>query len=375
MTITVGSTFSGIGGFELAAQQAGMATLWSSEINADARSVLCHHFPESKLHGDIAEIGSHNADAVDLLCGGFPCQDLSVAGKRAGLAGERSGLFYEFARLAAEIRPTWIVLENVPGLLSSQRGADMAAVIGTLCDIGYGLAWRVLDAQNFGVPQRRRRVVIVGHLGNVERAGTVLFEPEGSGGDSPPSGEAQSVVAALTANGVGTCGADDNQAQAGHLIAQMPGQVPALTSRCGNTQDDQRVGQLVTIGFSHTQGLDCQPSESAWPTLRAEGNGHAVAFSQNQRGELVESPYMHSLSTAGGKPGEGYPAVRVADAVRRLTPLECERLQGFPDGWTDVPNAKGKPMSDSARYRMLGNAIAVPVFRWVLERVAQVHAQ
>jgi DNA (cytosine-5)-methyltransferase 1 len=154
--------------------------------------------------------------SVDLICGGFPCQDLSVAGRRAGLRGERSGLFFEFARIAQTLRPTWLLIENVPGLLTSAKGHDFAVIVDTLADIGYGLAWRILDSQYFGVPQRRRRVYIVGHLG-APCPPEILFEPEGGGGDTATGGEQGPAVAFAVRTSAERCmwdGADNLIVQA-----------------------------------------------------------------------------------------------------------------------------------------------------------------
>lgn len=168
------SLFAGVGGFDLAAHNAGIPTIAAVEIDDHARGVLAHRFPNTRLYTDVTKVsgielkGDHDGDVV--LTGGFPCQDLSVAGKRAGLAGERSGLFWHIIRICNEIQPKWLILENVPGLLSSNNGRDMGTVIGALVESGYGIAYRVLDAQYFGVPQRRRRVFIVGCFGDDGRA-------------------------------------------------------------------------------------------------------------------------------------------------------------------------------------------------------------
>ena len=344
----IGSLFSGIGGFDLGLERAGGRVAWQCEIDKDARTVLAEHWPGVECYEDVKEIDA-GAPRVDVLCGGFPCQDLSVAGNRRGLAGERSGLFFEFMRVAGALAPRWVLVENVPGLLSSDDGGDMGTVLGTLADLGYGYAWRVLDAQFFGVAQRRRRVFIVGCLGDAGSAANVLFEPESCEGHPAPCREAGTRVAAPTANGVGTCGADDNQGQAGHLIpigfyphsglqtTFLDDQSPPLTvgstlgipsppgvafpilevgARTGKSTDDERCG--LGIGDGGDPMFTLQASKQ-----------HGVAFSENQRGE-----------------------------VRRLTPTECERLQGFPDDWT-------ASLSDSARYRTLGNAVAVPVAEFI----------
>src|SRR5579883_1745423 len=168
--------------------------------------------------GDFTRIGAEDVGAIDLLVGGTPCQSFSVAGNRAGLDDPRGNLTIEFARLAGRLRPLWLVWENVPGVLSIDGGRTFGAFLGMLVELGYGIAYRILDAQYFGVPQRRRRVFVVGHLGDWCRAAAVLLERQGLCRDTPARRKTRQGVAALTADGVGTCGADDNQAQAGHLI-------------------------------------------------------------------------------------------------------------------------------------------------------------
>ena len=326
----VGSLFSGIGGFDLGLERAGGEIVWQCEIERGARRVLAQHWPGVTCFGDVR--GVDDVADVDVLVGGFPCQDVSLAGNRAGLAGERSGLFHQFIRLAGAITPRWLVIENVTGLLSSQRGRDMGTVLGCLADCGYGWAYRVLNAQYFGVAQRRRRVFIVGCAGDAARAASVLFEPQSCDGDTAPIREPGASVAALTANGAGASGPDDNQGAAGHLI-----------------------------GFHLTQ--DPISSNGFTPALGATSEGMAVAIAENQRGEIVETDYAHAVTAGGGKPGQGYAAVRDGYAVRRLTPRECERLQGFPDDWTAA-------LGDMARYRVLGNAVAVPCAEWIGKRLA-----
>ena len=162
------SLFAGIGGFDLAMQRQGVKVVASVEIDKNCNKVLAKHFPDTKQFNDITTVkGSDLIEAGfvpsrGIITGGFPCQDLSVAGKRAGLAGARSGLFWEAARLVEETQTEWFIIENVPGLLTSNEGRDFAVVLGTMADLGYSVAWRVLDAQYFGVPQRRKRVFIVG---------------------------------------------------------------------------------------------------------------------------------------------------------------------------------------------------------------------
>ena len=374
--LTVGSLFSGIGGTDLALERAGLKVVWNCENDVNCRKVLAHHWAGIPRFKDVRTVNAQSLRSSglvpDALVGGFPCQDVSVAGARAGLAGDRSGLFFEFARLLEEVRPAWALIENVPGLLSSHRGADMGTVLGILADIGYGLAWRVLDAQYFGVPQRRRRVFIVGCLGDRARAAQVLFEPEGVCRDPAQGREKGTLASALTRNGVGGGGgADDNSAQANHLV-------PALTARCGSTMDDQQSMQLQPVAFHMTQ--DPITSEDIAPAIGGvkPTTGYAtvgVAYRKattshgpdNDWERWEEATYTNTLD-AGSNVTRNAHAVVTEMAVRRLTPLECLRLQGFPDTWLD-----SLALSDSVKYRMVGNAVAVPVVEWIGRRLQVAH--
>ena len=234
------SLFTGVGGFDLAAERTGITPAAMCEIDKQAQHVLTTHWPEVPLFTDVKEVTGDSLRGLGIdptrtiLTGGFPCQDVSVAGLRAGLAGARTGLFFEVVRILKEFQPAWFLLENVPGLLTSNNGRDMGTVLWSLQECGYDdMAYRILDAQYFGVPQRRRRVFIAGHLGSTNGwAGEVLALVKGSGWDSDegdeagqettgtvtPSPDRVKPVSALTANGLGGGGPDDNMAQAGHLV-------------------------------------------------------------------------------------------------------------------------------------------------------------
>ncbi len=186
------SLFAGIGGFDLAMQRQGVKVVASVEIDKKCNQVLAQHFPDVKQFTDVTEVKGEDlinagfTPSTGIITGGFPCQDLSVAGKRAGLVGERSGLFWEIARLVEETQTEYFIIENVPGLLSSNNGKDFGVVIGTMADIGYSLSWRVLDAQYFGVPQRRKRVFIVGRRGaDSTSPAEILFNSQGRRGSAP----------------------------------------------------------------------------------------------------------------------------------------------------------------------------------------------
>jgi DNA (cytosine-5)-methyltransferase 1 len=309
-----------------------------SEIEAAPRAILAHHYPSVPCHGDFTTILGDEYGAIDLLVGGTPCQDFSIAGLRAGLDGERGNLSLEYLRLADRTRPRWLVWENVPGVLSIDGGRAFGAILGGMGELGYGFAYSILDAQHFGVPQRRRRVFVVGYLGDWRRAAAVLFERHSLSGHPAPRRETRPIVAALTSAGVGTCGADDNQGQAGHLIAQAFGG--------GNTSG---AIDVATAQTAHGVRLDFDTETFIAHSLRGEG------FDASEDGT-----------------GRGTPLVPVAaSAVRRLTPRECERLQGFPDDYTLVPH-RGRMMADGPRYKALGNSMAVPVMRWIGERIEMV---
>ena len=370
------SVCSGIDAATVAWHPLGWQAVAYSEIDPFASAVLASHYPDVPNVGDMERYCEWQfSSTVDLLVGGTPCQSFSIAGLRGGLADPRGNLALVYLGLVEHFSPRWVVWENVPGVLSADRGRAFGSFLGGLAQLGYGWAYAIRDAQFYGVAQRRRRVFVIGYLGDWRRAAAVLLESESCDGDSAPRRETGTRTAALTANVVGTCGADDNQAQAGHLVADTlrshprPGSntdgavavVPTLTARYGKGTDPDATDGMV-IGFHMTQ--DPIHGDEFSPALGAKSTGMGVAFSENQRAEVVETDIAHQLTTGGGKPGQGYPAVREGLAVRRLTPLECERLQGFPAGWT-------QSLKDGARYRTLGNAVAVPVAEFIGNRIME----
>lgn len=204
------SLFAGVGGFDLALEKNGVNVVAACEIDKKAQKILAKHFPHSKIFDDVSTLtGRELIDAGfdpsnGIITGGFPCQDLSVAGKRAGLSGQRSGLFWQIRRIIDETQTKYFILENVPGLLSSNNGQDMAAVISSLVELGYGIAWRVLDAQFFGVPQRRRRIFIVGCIGDDWRASAQILDiAQGCRGYFEKSEQKRKDSARALAKGVG----------------------------------------------------------------------------------------------------------------------------------------------------------------------------
>ncbi|HLP99187.1 MAG TPA: DNA (cytosine-5-)-methyltransferase [Sideroxyarcus sp.] len=302
-----------------------------SEIEKFPRQVLAHHYPHVPLHGDFTTIKGDEYGAVELLVGGTPCQSFSVAGLRKGLDDPRGNLMLTYLAIADKYRPTWLVWENVPGVLSSNGGRDFGTFLGGLGKLGYGFSYRVLDAQYvrtdgypYAVPQRRRRVFVVGHLGGWQRAAAVLFDSESLRGNPPPRREAGKAVASkikscLDVGCAGTLTAGFGKVGAPEVDAYtcIPTKKwPAETSSCMNAH------------FGDKQGLEDQHINQGAPMF-TEGNG---------------------------------------GMVRRLTPKECARLQGFPDDYlSQVPG-----YSDSAAYKAFGNSMAVNVMQIIGKRIQMV---
>ncbi len=310
--MTVGSLFAGIGGFDLGFERAGFDVRWQAEQDIKAQAVLSARFPTAQMYGDVRTIGAANLEPVDVICGGFPCQDVSIAGKGGGLNGERSCLFFQMVRIAKELQPRWMVIENVPRLLSIHGGRDFHAVLAALAECGFRRSYRILDSRYFGVAQCRRRVFIVLRARRLgDGAETVLFEPKGGDRDSQESGEARARVAATLrgrSHGTGV---------------NTPGR--------GGEDDENLVAFDPLVAFA----------------LRADPGGTGQG---------------HNTTYPGG--------------IRRLTPLECERLQGFPDGWTCLCGEGHRGSSfcacpDSPRYRQLGNAVTVNVAEWIARRIVE----
>ena len=381
-----GSVCSGIEAATVAWHGLGWKPSFFSEIDKFPRAVLAAHYPKVPLHGDFTTIKAGEYDPIDLLVGGTPCQSFSVAGLRGGLADDRGNLALEYLRLAQRLRPRWLVWENVPGVLSSAGGRDFGSILGGLVELGYGFAYRVLDAQFFGVPQRRRRVFVVGYLGDWRRAAAVLFERHSLQGHSPPRRETgQRAAPTISARTEGGGGLGTGFDLDGGVIEWPPQVAPSLYAKFGNKMGlenqhlDSLKGGLFTFAIQERavsenlengpQGKGYQP-DAAY-TLEARNKVQAVAFTQNQRDEIRELTVAGALSAEPGMKQQTYVQT---SAVRRLTPRECERLQGFPDDYTLISH-RGKPAADGPRYKALGNSMAVPVMRWIGERIATVEAR
>ena len=443
-----GSVCSGIEAASKAWEPLGWKPAWFSEIEPFPSAVLAHHWPEVTNLGDMTKIAdavrAGDVEAPDVLVGGTPCQAFSIAGLREGLSDDRGQLTLSYVELANAIdakrrergEPEAIIVwENVPGVLSSKDnafGCFLAGLAGESSELQPAgekwthagcvsgpervIAWRVLDAQFFGVAQRRRRVFVVASARKGFDPAAVLFELDSVRRDSAPSRESQKAVAALTARGVGTCGADDNQAQAGHLIAfgggNTAGHIDVATACTAHgirldfdtetfavhgTQDPDTNCELAhTLGRNNGQENACiafsykdngaDATSDLSPTIRAGNHDKshansgqppaiAYAFKAGQGAKAGGIGYAEEKSPTLTSASSGTnlaPAVMHGVSVRRLTPIECERLQGFPDNHTLI-GWRGKDADecpDGPRYKAIGNSMAVPVMRWIAERIA-----
>ncbi len=376
-----GSVCSGIEAATVAWHSLGWKPAFFSEIENFPRAVLKHHYPETPLHGDFTTIGENDYGTINLLVGGTPCQSFSIAGLRKGMDDDRGNLALEFIRLARRKNARWVLWENVPGVLSSSEGRDFTSFIRGLRECGYSVACRILDAKYFGVPQRRRRIFVVGYLGGWQYPAAVLFEQAGLRGDIKAVGKAGKDVAATLKGGSGNRGyADPSDGNGGGLV--LSNTAKTLMAR-HNKQDPKLENYIVSYGIQ-ANIIDRKPenggnglgfSEETAPTL-TKMDRHAVApcvFEPGATSRLGGAGRVsETCSTLRSEMGDNQPAVLTASGIRRLTPIECERLQGFPDNYTNIPYNKKPHSSDAPRYKALGNSMAVPVMRWLGERIQAV---
>ncbi len=368
-----GSVCSGVEAATVAWHDLGWEPQFFSEFDEFPSAVLKNHYPDVPNYGDMTKYKDWNLNdkSIDLLVGGTPCQSFSISGLRKGLHDDRGNLMLEYLRMADELKPKWIVWENVVGVLSSNKGRDFGTFLTALGEIGYGFAYRVLDAQYFGVPQRRRRVFVVGCLGDWRSAGKVLFKPDCLSGDPAPSREKGERIAPTVTTG------------------------PPF-SRTGNERVEAEA--LVTFSPQNSASNGLSISEHTVPTLQTKKQSavaipihdQATRFS-GKRGEkqdgkgngfgIGEDGAPMNTLTRGDRHAVAYKDyLRFFDTfremkVRRLTPRECERLQGFPDDWTRI-QWKGKKLEecpDGHRYKAMGNSMAVPVMRWIGQQINQVN--
>lgn len=353
------SVCSGIDAATVAWEPLGWRAVGFSEIAPFPSAVLAHRWPTVPNFGDIRRLLDANSPVrqkrIDLLVGGTPCQDFSVAGLRAGIDGERGNLSLEFCRLVDLLRPRWVVWENVPGVLSANDGRAMGAFVGALAQCGYGYAYRVLDARHFGVPQSRKRVFLIGHSGgSVGGPATVLFEPEGvrglraSGREQAGQGKAASAFAR------------SDEVDSGVLCREH--EVDWDECGCWCIED-----MRCPWCDEWTSGLHGDPVDGCLSCC-----GAWLARTVNT---LSDGAHM-----GGGLNGQDGNSGRILvdnrGRVRRLTPSECERLQGFSGEHTLVPY-KGKPAADcpdGPRFTAIANTMAVPVMRWIGQRIQMVES-
>ena len=408
------SVCSGIEAATVAWHHMGWKPIAFSEIEKFPSQVLAHHYPNVPNLGDMTKYKEWElSEPIDILVGGTPCQSFSVAGLRKGLDDPRGNLALTYVGILDKFRPKWCIWENVPGVLSSGRGRDFGAFLGALGELGYGWAYRVLDAQNFGVAQRRKRVFVIGCFGGWESAAKVLFESESLSGNIKQSRKARQETAdSFIPSVVGTldteCGGGRKAHQSvmsGHFIPTFwNGGQTAETITC--TSDDQRMPdknrfQAVIQAYenhgtdSRIKKIDISPTVTArWGT---GGNNVPLAMQGNLIGRDKGGPQgigvsdsntmytltktdvhavavdMYNLTTnnttsqtiRNGTDIDHVGGLMQNMAVRRLTEVECERLQGFPDNYTNIK----ENCPSGARYKALGNSMAVPVMRWIGERI------
>jgi DNA (cytosine-5)-methyltransferase 1 len=353
--VRFGSVCSGVEAASLAWEPLGWQCAFVCENAKFPAALLKYRFPSVSNFGDLTKFKEWTHAQIDLLVGGTPCQTFSLAGKRAGMDDPRGQLVWSFLGVAQRYRPRWIVWENVPGVLSSGGGKDFGSFLWALGQLGYGWAYRVLDAQYFGVPQRRRRVFVVGYLGDRRRAGAVLFEPPGlSGHLAPLSGEKEA----------DTRDVEESPGDAGQRIAGC-----LRASRRLPGVDEARSNHLVVVPLT---GVARSLTAHHSSRLDADSDNFVLAF------HALQDPttYIGKTPALGCGSTNGQAAIGVVDGLtaRRLTPEECEGLMGMPRGWTQIP-WRGKPAEvcpGGPRYAAIGNSMAVPVVRWIGQRIALV---
>jgi len=396
---------SGIEACSAAWHPIGWQPQFFSEIEPFPSAVLAHHYPTVPNLGDMTKFKDWPDYELDLICGGTPCQSFSVAGLRKGLDDPRGNLMLTFGAIADRYRPKWLVWENVPGVLSSNGGRDFATFLGMLAKLGYGFAYRVLDAQFFGVAQRRRRVFVVGCLGDWRRASAVLFERHSLSGHPAPSRKAGQGVAAttapsLTASGRGVERTGESRGQ-DPVIATFDRQSSgeygtAPVASTVSARDYKGVSDIVTQQSGNVAGAICKDSFSGGAGGRPEGAAAGHFLPVPKIFQDSESPQAQAVCAAfkggqgAGAGGIGYdehvaptlsardggnrtPTLLNAMQVRRLTTVECARLQGFSDDYLSQVTWRGKsPPPDGPMYKALGNSMAVPVMSWIGKRIQTV---
>jgi DNA (cytosine-5)-methyltransferase 1 len=381
------SVCSGIEAATVAWHSLGWQPVAFSEIEPFPSAVLAHHYPNVPNLGDMTKFKEWDIGTIDLLVGGTPCQSFSVAGLRKGLEDPRGNLALVYCGILDRFKPKWFVWENVPGVLSSSGGRDFGSFLGAVAELGYGFAYRVLDAQYFGVAQRRRRVFVVGCLGDWRSAAEVLFEPESLCGNPAPSREKGQEVAGTIAARFGNSRNNHEECVATPSVASGKPTVGTLMANAGTklwlgnqealTGDYHILSPIAlaenTIGRQPENGGNGDGFTVGGPmyTLNATGV-HGVAqptVLMDQGGSVMSVLEDGTVGTLRRETHGHEPVVMQQMAVRRLTPVECERLQGFPDNYTNIAWRKQTESPDGPRYKALGNSMAVPVMKWIGEQI------
>jgi DNA (cytosine-5)-methyltransferase 1 len=388
------SVCSGIEAATVAWHDLGWKPVGYSEIEPFPSAVLAHHYPNVTNFGDMTKYKEWNIEHPDILVGGTPCQSFSVAGLRKGLDDPRGNLALTYCGILDHFRPQWFVWENVPGVLSSNGGRDFGSFLGALAELGYGFAYRVLDAQFFRVAQRRRRVFVVGYLGDWRPSAAVLFERESLRRDTAPSRKAGKE----SAGSIAQC--FEPRSPDGH--ARLIGDFSPTLNRMGGGQREPCVitdvcgtltaRSVTSLGIPEVDGGMFIPTTYSTPAIgniRQDTTASCISRNTGGGGETQNPAFVVDKWPAsvaptmnahfGTKQGlEDQPALGGAgmfvnpQAVRRLTPTECERLQGFPDNYTNIPWRKKEESPDGPRYKALGNSMAVPVMAWIGDGISYV---
>lgn len=457
MSFKYGSVCSGVEAATCAWHPLGWEPQWFSEIEAFPCKVLKHHYPDVPNIGDMMHLNKnkiYNESIIDLLVGGTPCQSFSLAGLRAGLDSANGNLALQYCRILIEKRPKWFVWENVPGVFSSfsdgsgvdhgigdrwTETSDFATILSAFSQCGYSLSWRVFDSRYFGVAQRRRRVFVVGHLGDDWRPSfSVLFEPSSlRGGPAPSRKERESIAGTITASAARSRGAgtdpgaltginisfNDVNGQRkdrpkGGLYVNETDVANCVTAEGGTdtlavaktlTTSQSRIGvddnfvvmsssqtnasvtenqsctltalnetpivsgkwpadtaSTLNAHFGEKQGLEDQHINSGAPLFvphNVPGDNDVMVLN-DQGGDRMAVEKTEISPTLRSESHQHEPIVKTRTLIRRLTPLECERLQGFPDNYTKIKGAK-----DGPRYKAIGNSMTVDVMRWIGKRI------
>ena len=376
------SVCAGIEAATVAWHSLGFKPVAFSEIEPFPSAVLKHHYPTVPNVGDMTKFKEWNFESIDLLVGGTPCQSFSVAGLRKGLDDPRGNLMLTYLAIARKYQPKWLVWENVPGVLSSNGGNDFASLLRGMGELGYGFAYRILDAQYFGVAQRRRRVFVVGCLGDWRSAAAVLFERHSLSGHPAPSREKRQEVAKTLTRGIAQ--RYDPETETMISIALAENTIGRQPQNGGNGDGFTVGGQMYTLnatgvhGVAHPIPYGVGESPDTAHCLRSG----ASKADKHESTTYVAQPFRETADCLTAAYGTKWNGNASADngslfaahsmAVRRLTPIECERLQGFPDNYTNITWRKQPESPDGPRYKALGNSMAVPVMKWIGQRIKQV---